>query len=526
MKTRKGKQPERSSRIRKEAVASDDIQSTPMKRVDRSNSVDYTEYAPPEDKVNESLPADESSAKDSGNPSSGHDESVTMMKPSEELPSYVELDCCSPTPVLTEYEPEPEPIREVQDAVTVEPVVDLNPDSVEVPVANDDSENFYDPTVFRESDIGEGANKMQESSASDKTEDPVINDDIFNIHSYATPKNRESVPPVVPRFYSQDVSKETAKLQMQQSNDTPVGIGTHRTGFRRLITDAQPNVSTPSTAIEEEPVQIKPEPEPYVLYQPSALNLAQIKPKPEVDTLYQAEPSTSKNSNVQLISMSKSKFVTNADPNPNREPTNEEIRYVVPHQPKFSVTQTPQGENYELSLMKREIEMRLRVNDLSWVTQRAIRDETARMKKVVRNNERLELELKRFGDVVSANQLILDYDAEKKTFIRVHPELVTKMKPHQKEGIKFMYDCCYGGSSGSRTAGSGCILAHCMGLGKTMQVIALMNTVICYPQLNTKRIIVVCPKSTVMNWAQEIRHWLGDIQSGVSVQVFHLPDSS
>ncbi|XP_065088175.1 transcriptional regulator ATRX homolog isoform X2 [Ochlerotatus camptorhynchus] len=527
IKTRKNKLADRASRIRKEAVAPDDIQSTPMKRVDRSSSVDYTEYVSPEGKVAESAPADEST-KDSGNPSSGHDESVTMIKATEELPTYVELDCCSPTPVFNEYEPES--IREVQGDVTGEPFVDLNPDSVEGLVANDDSENFYDPSLFKESDIEEGALKIQESSASDKADDPVINDDIFNMHSYATPNNRESVRPVAPRFSLHDISNETAKLQKQQSNDTPVGMETRRTGHRRLITDAEPNFSTPSTATEEKPVNIEPETEPYILYQPSEPTSTQIKDKPDLDTLYQAEPSTSKDSNVQLISMndgsSKSKFVTNTDPNPNREPTNEEIRYIVPHLPKFSVTQTPQGENYELSLMKRDIEMRLRVNDLSWVTQRAIRNETTRMKEIVRSNKRLELEMKRFGDVLSANQLILDYDAKKKTFIRVHPELVAKMKPHQKEGIKFMYDCCYGGSLGSQSAGSGSILAHCMGLGKTMQVIALMNTVICYPQLNTKRIIVVCPKSTVMNWVQEIRHWLGDIQSDVSVQIFYLPDNS
>lgn len=488
------------------------------KAIKRSNSVDYTEYTTIQEpeksqEVSAAIPADESTAKDSGNPSSGHDETLATMKGSTDvIPSYVELESHSPAPLYNDCELEP--IREaLNDEITAN-ISDMTIDVAEVPVTrNDDSQqlNIFNLPTVDDTELA----KAVDSSKSDEDEESVINDGIFGFHSYATPQRNILIrPPPVAKTVKQEIKRDTLDYQKQQFMDTPTGRRPITKG--KFIIDAAPNITVHQTFLEKEQIQQS--------------DTADRKPDFELQCFYQPEATTSKDLNVKLISSAveadSRKFITAADPNPNREPTNDEIQYIVPHLPKFSVSQVPQGENYELSLMKREIEQRLRVNALSWVTQRAIRDETARIKRVDRNNQRIEREIERFGSAVSANQLILDYEPERKTFIRVHPELVAKMKPHQKEGVKFMYDCCYGGSLQGRSTGSGCILAHCMGLGKTMQVIALMNTVICYPQLNTKRIIVVCPKSTVMNWAQEIRFWLGDIPSGVTVQTFYMPDNS
>ena len=49
------------------------------------------------------------------------------------------------------------------------------------------------------------------------------------------------------------------------------------------------------------------------------------------------------------------------------------------------------------------------------------------------------------------------------------------LRPHQREGVKFMYDCV----TGARVEGHhGCIMADEMGLGKTLQCIALVWTLL------------------------------------------------
>lgn len=89
-----------------------------------------------------------------------------------------------------------------------------------------------------------------------------------------------------------------------------------------------------------------------------------------------------------------------------------------------------------------------------------------------------------------------------------------------------MYDTCFGSVNDlPKFTGSGCILAHCMGLGKTLQLITLLHTLIRYPQLLVYRVLVICPKSTVMNWKDEIYKWLGHIKTGPKLKVFFFRDN-
>lgn len=91
----------------------------------------------------------------------------------------------------------------------------------------------------------------------------------------------------------------------------------------------------------------------------------------------------------------------------------------------------------------------------------------------------------------------------------VDPVAGNILRPHQREGVKFMYDCVTGGTSPDHM---GCIMADEMGLGKTLQCITLVWTLLrqspdCKPTII--KAIIVCPSSLVKNWYNEFGKWLG-----------------
>ncbi|KAH7376597.1 DNA repair protein rhp54 [Plectosphaerella cucumerina] len=92
----------------------------------------------------------------------------------------------------------------------------------------------------------------------------------------------------------------------------------------------------------------------------------------------------------------------------------------------------------------------------------------------------------------------------------IDPRLTKVLRPHQIEGVRFMYRCVTGMID---ERANGCIMADEMGLGKTLQCITLMWTLLKQaPEAGKSTIqkaIVVCPSTLVRNWANELVKWLG-----------------
>jgi len=123
------------------------------------------------------------------------------------------------------------------------------------------------------------------------------------------------------------------------------------------------------------------------------------------------------------------------------------------------------------------------------------------------------------------DQLVLDFDTEtKEVLVEVEKALVKQLKPHQGRGIKFMWDAVMESveimKSGKRPGGA--ILAHCMGLGKTLQSISLLHTCLSYTELGIERAMVICPVNTVKNWYDEFDKWL---KGKLEVDVYEMSDA-
>ncbi|CAN0846550.1 Protein CHROMATIN REMODELING 25 [Linum grandiflorum] len=95
--------------------------------------------------------------------------------------------------------------------------------------------------------------------------------------------------------------------------------------------------------------------------------------------------------------------------------------------------------------------------------------------------------------------------------IMVDPLLVQFLRPHQREGVQFMFECVSGITSAANI--NGCILADDMGLGKTLQSITLLYTLLCQGfdgKPMVKKAIICTPTSLVSNWEAEIKKWIGE----------------
>ncbi|KAG0235206.1 hypothetical protein BGW42_005670 [Actinomortierella wolfii] len=90
------------------------------------------------------------------------------------------------------------------------------------------------------------------------------------------------------------------------------------------------------------------------------------------------------------------------------------------------------------------------------------------------------------------------------------PWMAKLLKPHQKEGVRFMWRNVV-------MMEGGCILAHSMGLGKTFQVVSVVYLLLSelrkgnpdIPKVYTEgSALIVCPATITQNWLDEFRKWI------------------
>ncbi|KAF8588695.1 hypothetical protein K439DRAFT_582988 [Ramaria rubella] len=100
----------------------------------------------------------------------------------------------------------------------------------------------------------------------------------------------------------------------------------------------------------------------------------------------------------------------------------------------------------------------------------------------------------------------------------VDPILSRFLRPHQIDGVKFLYECVMGMR---KHEGQGCILADEMGMGKTLQTIALIWTLLKQNPYTGNPVIgkclIACPVSLVNNWKNEFHKWIGRDRMGIFV---------
>ena len=112
--------------------------------------------------------------------------------------------------------------------------------------------------------------------------------------------------------------------------------------------------------------------------------------------------------------------------------------------------------------------------------------------------------------------------------IFLHPHIGQRVKPHQVKGIKFMWRELV-----KDPKQQGCLLAHTMGLGKTMQVISLLVTIALSTKsenidisnqipeaLRENKTLILCPPSLIDNWYDELLLWRPD--SSILGQIYKI----
>ncbi|CEG74772.1 Putative SNF2 family N-terminal domain protein [Rhizopus microsporus] len=219
-----------------------------------------------------------------------------------------------------------------------------------------------------------------------------------------------------------------------------------------------------------------------------------------------------------LNDLSNRKTLTTLPPPPSRISKNYDAKAVILKKFKVPTIQSRNGQPMQINSefgAKKSLGMRKRAGHLL----RALYDHTAEDAVVLwdPDKDHVEDDLKITTDKPKkkektlADILGIKKEEKKVGHVVVDPTLGRVLRPHQVEGVKFLYRCTTGKVY---PEAFGCIMADEMGLGKTLQCIALVWTLlqqseeIGKPTIN--KAIITCPSSLVKNWANEFVKWLGE----------------
>ncbi|KAJ2988046.1 hypothetical protein NUW58_g4182 [Xylaria curta] len=175
-------------------------------------------------------------------------------------------------------------------------------------------------------------------------------------------------------------------------------------------------------------------------------------------------------------------------------------------------TQTP-GERKKKKKRRKQV-VRNREAAMAREMDQAAAAERENRRKLLR--ERLETE----GSTALGSQhgsiIVNESKGDDQGFIYINDKIARRIKDHQVTGVRFMWDQLVATESRQ-----GCLLAHTMGLGKTMQVITLLVTIgqasasddpTIFSQIpdemRESRTLILCPATLVNNWLDEMRSWL------------------
>ncbi|KAJ4424987.1 hypothetical protein N0V82_000269 [Gnomoniopsis sp. IMI 355080] len=114
----------------------------------------------------------------------------------------------------------------------------------------------------------------------------------------------------------------------------------------------------------------------------------------------------------------------------------------------------------------------------------------------------------------TADKVINESKEAGQGLICVHPHIAYRIRPHQLEGVRFMWDEI------TKDTHKGCLLAHTMGLGKTMQTITLLSALAeaatseddtvssqIPEHLKAMKVVILCPVNVLSNWVEELYNW-------------------